>query len=645
MTDPARAAEAHEAGRLEEAAALYRQALVESPRSAALLNNLGAVLWQLGRADEAVECYRQAAEAAPEQAVPHFNLGEALLRTGRPAEALLPLRAAATLEPGLHAAWATLGEALLALRQPSAALAALRRAADDDGPTRRRTGDALQMLGRLEEALPYYAEALALAPRDAEAFYGQGRALLALERPAEALSAFRRCHDLAPGHAAAFHDQGKALFQLGCVEEAMSLFRRAAQDGATDVQDVARESLAIVAPGSPGEDNASILALRRDWASRLPCRSGARRPRRTSGPVRLGYVSAFFHRPNWMKPVWAMVNRHDRARFQVCLFADAPAGASFEGYRPHAEDRTHLTAGMSNEDVASRIAREEVDVLVDLNGFSAPRRLALFALRPAPAQAGWFNLYATSGMEALDVLIGDQHVLPPGDEERFYAERIARVPGSCLAFEVTHPAPDVTPPPYRSAGCFTFGCLASQYKLTTPVIAAWSEILNRAPGSRLLIRNATLGQESAREHLQSRFDACGIPPGRLLLEGPASHFEFLSTYGRIDLALDPFPYSGGTTTAEALWQGVPVVTYDPGRWAGRTTLSQLRAAGLDDFIAPSLEGYIALAARHASSPEPLEALRSGMRERLHTSPLCDVEKLTRSLEDVYLRLHEEHSGH
>ncbi len=645
MTDLVRrAAAAQQAGRLEEAAALLRQALKAMPGNASLLNNLGGVLDQLGRLGEAIPCYRQGAEAAPEQAVPHFNLGEALLRDGKPADALAPLRAAATLDPDLQPAWATLGEALMAVGRPSAALAALRRACAlkaDDGPSHRRLGDALQMLGRYEEALPHYAEAARLDAGDAEAWYGRGRALLALERPAEAVPAFDRCLAAAPGHAAAWHDKGKALFQLGCVEAAMPLLRRAAAEGPPDVQSLAWESLAVVIPGSPADDNASILACRREWARRHPSRPAGPRPVRRANPrLRVGYVSAYFHRPNWMKPVWAVVNRHDRARFQVRLFGDVPGVVPLDGYSPQPGDETHNTSGMSNEEVAALIARQKIDVLIDLNGFSVPRRLALFALRPAPVQAGWFNLYATSGLPGLDTLIGDDHVIPQG-EERFYTERIERVPGSYLTFEVSHAAPEFVPPPMLASGRVTIGCLASQYKITDDVVAAWCEILRGAPAAHLLLRNATLGRPESRAHLLARFAAGGVGPERLTLEGPAAHLEFLGTYGRIDFALDVFPYSGGTTTAEALWQGVPVVTFDPGRWAGRTSLSQLRAAGLEEFVAADRRGYVEMAVRLATSPDTaarLAALRSGMRSRLLGSPVCDAEALTRALEACYQRL-------
>ncbi|MCE9531147.1 MAG: tetratricopeptide repeat protein [Planctomycetes bacterium] len=638
-----RAAVMRQAGFLKEAESLYRQAIAKQPDSVSLLNNLGGVLDQLNRLAEAIVVYRRAAKLGPELVEPHFNLGEALLKAGKASEALAPLRAAATLDPGLQIAWATLGAAHLAIGEPTAAMGALRRAAElsaTDAVSRASLGDSLQILGRLEEALPWYAEAVDLHPALVSAWYGMGRALLATRQPAAAVAALDRGLENDSGHQAARHEKAKALFQLGCVEEAMALLRLVARDGPPAIQQLARENLAIIVPGNPDDDNASILETRREWAAHLPKRRALPRKRgNISSPLRIGYVSAYFDRANWMKPVWAVVNRHDRARFQVHLFADAPPDAKFPGYLRQAADCIHLTQELSNDDLAALITQNNIDVLIDLNGFSVPKRLGMFALRPAAVQAAWFNLYATSGLAGIDYIIGDAHVIPTG-EDRFFSERVHRVPGTYLAFSVDHPAPEPGPSPFRSTGRITIGSLASQYKITDQVVATWSEILQRCPKAHLLLRNAALDRPETRAHLLKRFSSRGIDTDRLTLEGRAPHFEFLATYDRIDFALDPFPYSGGTTTTEALWQGVPVITFDPGRWSGRTSLSLLRTAGLDEFIARDRQHYIELASTLATSPKSadrLAELRGTLRGQIQSSQACDTASLTTALEACYLR--------
>jgi len=274
---------------------------------------------------------------------------------------------------------------------------------------------------------------------------------------------------------------------------------------------------------------------------------------------------------------------------------------------------------------------------VDLSAYSAPERLPLFLQPVAPVTAAWFNLYATSGLPGLDYLIGDGMVLREGDD-RFYTERVLRLPLTYLAFAVTYPVPPVAGLPCL-AGCpLTFGSLVSQYKITPPVIAAWAEILERTPETRLLLANTALRSIHNRRYLQDRFAERGIAAERLLLEGPAPHGEFLQKYDRIDMALDAFPYNGGTTTTEAIWQGVPVLTFAGDRWASRTSQSLLQQTPLAPFVAGSLREYIEQAVRLAldpATPARLAALRAGMREALSASPSGNVSGLARAMERLF----------
>jgi len=257
--------------------------------------------------------------------------------------------------------------------------------------------------------------------------------------------------------------------------------------------------------------------------------------------------------------------------------------------------------------------------------------------RPAPVIVGWINMFATTGIDAFDYIIGDDAVIPPA-EERFYSERVLRVPGSYLAFNVLYPVPDVTPPPVLATGSLTFGCFCSQYKITDETIAAFSAILRGAPQAQLLLKNWTLADESSRAAVHARFGRHGIAAERVLMEGNAEHFAFLAAYERVDIALDAFPYSGGTTTMEALWQGVPVLTFNGDRWAGRTSRSILLAAGLDAWGLADRDAFVARAialARSPTTPAELAALRAAMRDRLASTPACDGVALCRGLEALY----------
>jgi protein O-GlcNAc transferase len=262
------------------------------------------------------------------------------------------------------------------------------------------------------------------------------------------------------------------------------------------------------------------------------------------------------------------------------------------------------------------------------------QRMPLFALRPAKVNVGWFNMFATTGMDAFDYLIGDRVVLAPGDEAD-YREKLIRLGGCYLAFEVGYPVPAVAALPSLNSGRFTYGTLASLYKLTPQVVAVWSRILEQTPTSRLLVRNQGLRSAANRRHLSEGFARHGIAADRLMLLGPTDHYQFLQTYDEIDLALDPWPYNGGTTTSEALWQGVPVASIRGDRWTSRVSASLLAAAGLSEFIAADAESLVKLAVAAAADPHRLAHLRAEMRERLRSSAACDSASLTRQLEGAY----------
>jgi predicted O-linked N-acetylglucosamine transferase (SPINDLY family) len=241
-------------------------------------------------------------------------------------------------------------------------------------------------------------------------------------------------------------------------------------------------------------------------------------------------------------------------------------------------------------------------------------------------------MYGTTGFPFVDVLISDEAALPSG-EERHYTERIHRVKHTYLPFHVFYETPPVVPPPRLKNGHITFGSLASAYKLTPQTLAAWSQILHAVPTARLLVRNAALDHESNRADLLARFADRQIPAQRLTLLGSAEHLEFLRTYDQIDIALDAFPYNGGTTTAEALWQGVPVLTINGDRWAGRTSRSILTAAGLSEWVAADSSSMVRTAVALAAAE--LAPARATQRARIAASPACDVVSLCRELELLY----------
>lgn len=508
-----------------------------------------------------------------------------------------------------------------------------------------RYSDALHLAGRLDEAIHAYEIALRLDAAATHSWYGLGCAHLAQREYGAATRALKRAVGLQPDAGLPNHTLAEALYQLGHVDAAIDHFQRASRAGIPALAEVARTNIACIIPGSSLADNASVLHARQEWATlkvkqiALPVSHQDVRPSK-GRKLRIGYLSAFFGARNWMKPVWALINHHDRAHFEVHMFCDGDNPSADSGYRDHPEDIIHVIRDLANEQAARVIADVGIDVLVDLNGYSFPGRLPLLMLRPAAVIVGWFNMFATTGVAAVDWLVGDIAVIPPS-EEPFYVERIHRLPGTYLAFEVLYPVPEVAPPPSltpRAKGQITFGCLGSQYKLTDAVLGAWARILKGAPASGLFIKNQALESASARADMLDRLARHGVDAARVRLEGHAEHFDFLRAYERIDIALDTFPYNGGTTTTEALWQGVPVLAFNGDRWAARTSRSLLLAAGLQDWVLPDAEAYVQHAIALAvdrTTPARLATLRAELRDRLRGSPACDSVGMCNAMEAFY----------
>jgi predicted O-linked N-acetylglucosamine transferase (SPINDLY family) len=635
-------------GNDDEAGASFERAIAlgDSPH---FCNNLGSLRKKQGRFDDAMAAYRRVLTQNPDFADAYFNLGSIYREKQEWDAAAECFQKAVRANPTDVEAWANLGQVLRILQRSEEAVQVFERAlafVPDNAELHCDLGDALRDLNQTAKAITEYTFAGHLNPNLARAWFSAGVLHNLQEEYAAALEYFEKALEIEPQWPAAQHDLGKALFNLGQVDEALHCFEKAV---AGDHPELPLSMIALIIPGSPQAGNQDILDARRTYAKYLPCpqpteRDVQRQPlnRKVHGgrPLRVGYVSSFFQFPNWMKPVWALMNHHDRGRFEVHLFSDAAASAVTHGYRPHPDDRFHDISGLSNEAAAECVVRAGIDVLVDLNGYSKMSRLGLFALRSAPVQAGWFNMYATTGVSTYDYLIGDAVVIPP-EEEKFYSEKILRVPGSYLTFEVGYPVPDVSDSPYREHGFVTFGCLASQYKVTREVVAAWSRILHRAPHSRLILKNAMMGSPGTQRYVRRLFDEEGVSPDRVRLEGPSDHYQFLKTYDEIDVALDTFPYNGGTTTTEAIWQGVPVITFWGDRWVARTSATILHAAKLGQFVARGVDDYVAKAvelATSASAAADLAERRGNMRTLIRDSPACDARSFARNIETLYTEI-------
>ena len=291
---------------------------------------------------------------------------------------------------------------------------------------------------------------------------------------------------------------------------------------------------------------------------------------------------------------------------------------------------------MSDQRPAEQIQADRIDVLFDLAGHTAHNRLLVFARKPAPIQITWIGYEGTTGLAAMDYLLADRYVIPEGSQG-YYRERVLRMPEGYLCYDPPAAAPPVGPLPSLQAGHVTFGSFNNPAKITPHVVAVWAEILRRLPTARLVLKYGWLGDKTVKQRYLDLFAAHDVAPHRLELLPSSSYSEYLATYQQVDVALDPFPFSGSATTCEALWMGVPVITCPMETFASRHSLSHLAGVGLTELVARDLDEYVELAVSLAGDLPRLAGLRAGLREQMAASPLCDGKRFATNLATI---LHE-----
>jgi len=297
-------------------------------------------------------------------------------------------------------------------------------------------------------------------------------------------------------------------------------------------------------------------------------------------------------------------------------------------------DVWRVIAGMSDDAVADLVRADAIDILVDLSGHTGENRLAVFARRAAPVQMTWAGYVGTTGLSAMDYLVSDGRESPVG-AERYCSEKIVRLPDCYVCYAPPEFSLPLEPLPALSNGYITFGCFNNLAKVTPDVVMLWARLLKELPTARIMLKAKAFEGREARRRYQAFFEENGINSDRVELLGGSPAKEMLNWYNRIDIALDPFPYSGGLTTMEALWMGVPVVTLGGTRFCSRHSVSHLTTVGLPELIASGEDEYLSIAVTLAQDQERLSIIRSGLRQRMAASPLCDGQRFTANLESAY----------
>lgn len=561
------------------------------------------------------------------------------------ADPTVALRAQLERQPDDIEAWCRLGSLLQSVGRDQEALNAFERALNVDSRHVVAVCAAAALAARLhahDRAIALYRSAVTLLPDQAAAILcNQGASHAALVQMPQAVACYEEAIRLQPGLAEAHYNLGCVLKDIGRIDEAEQAVRRAVELRADFHQ--AHSTLLCLYGLHRNHDQARLLEEHRRWSAQHA--SGfkplVRREEIDAAPDRrltIGYVSGDFCEHSvafFIEPVLA---RHDHQRFHIICYDNWPGEDAVNRRLRQYADEWRRISHLSDDEAAALIHRDKVDILVDLSGHTVGNRMLVFARRPAPIQATWFGYMCTTGLAAMDYRITDAYLDPPGASERFYTEKLVRI-HAAAAFSPAPASPAVNAPPSLQNGRVTFGSFNNYAKIDDEVIAAWARILNALPSSRLLL--VALGGDDAtvREDIEQRFARLGLAlangPGQLDVRGRTAFRGFLGALQEVDIALDPFPYSGGTTSLHTLWMGVPIIALEGDSELSRTTSGMLRGAGADALVAPSVDRYCDLAVALAGNAAELARWRSSLRQRMAASPMLSSDEVTRTLEAAY----------
>ncbi len=625
-------------GNNTEAIAAMQKAAELSPLDVYAHSNLGITLSDMGRLDEAETSLRQALKLQPDFAEAHCNLGTVYQEMGRLDEAEASHRRAIQINPAFAEAHYNLANALKARGRLNEAAASFRRVLQikpDHVQARSNLGITLNDLGRQNEAEASLRQALEASPGDASTHSNLGNTLQELGRLDEAEASYRRALQIDPELAEAHNNLGIILQDLGRLDEAETSFRRAL--AIKPDYDKAHSNLLFLLNYSPASAPAIGFAEARKYGERICSRATSRfttwscdvQPER----LKIGLVSGDLRNHPVGYFLENLLNHLDPAAFELIAYpTDHREDELTARIKPRFTAWKALT-GLSDEAAARLIHDDGVHILMDLSGHSRYNRLPVFAWKPAPVQVSWLGYFATTGVAEMDYLIADPWTLPE-TEEAYFTEKIWRMPETRLCFTPPEIPVEVASLPALAHGYVTFGCFNNLTKMNDAVVEVWSRILASVPESRLFLKSKQLKETSVRLHTIERFAAHGIEAHRLVLEGNETRDKYLAAYHRVDIALDPFPYPGGTTTVESLWMGVPVLNLAGQSFLFRQGAGFLMNAGLPEWIAVDKEDYVSRAARHAADLKSLSELRNGLRQQVLASPVMDGARFAVHFEAV-----------
>jgi len=621
-------------GALDQAERLTMDALEIQPDFSMAHHCLGLLFFDRGWFNQSEMAFRKAILLRDDYAEAHLSLGVLLKELGRFSECETSFQAAIKAQPEWADPYHCLGNLLWELGRYTQAETALReslRLKPDRFEVHNDLGICLHFLGRLDEAVASYRESLRLNPDFAEGLSNLGNTLRELKRFSEFEAVCREAIRIKPDFAPAYNNLGNALIDLGQLDESEAALRMAIEldPKMLDAHSNLLYTLSTQAICSPHR----FLAAANDF-SRAASSKGI--PPLLNWDVEypaekllVGFVSGDLRSHPVGYFLESFLRNLDDVNIEIIAYPTKPGADDLTLKLQSYINRWEPLYGLTDDVAAEKIRAHGVHILVDLAGHTSGNRLGIFALKPAPIQLSWLGWWATTGLPQIDFILGDPYVTPLAESHHFI-EKIWQLPETRFCFTPPIESIPVNELPAIQNHFVTFGCFNDLSKLGKPVIALWSRILCEKPNSKLFLKAKQLSDAALRQETIQRFKAHGIERSRLILEGWSDLSDYFKAYHRVDIALDPFPYPGGTTTAQSLWMGVPVLTIKGDRLLSHQGEGIVSSAGYPEWVAESAETFLKKAIEFSDDLNQLAEERRKMRSNVLHSPLCDAVKFSKN---------------
>lgn len=632
--------------RLDKALENYQKAVSLNPTLSEIFLNMGIVLQDLGNTDEAIASYHRVIEIRPDHFGAYNNLGLALQEEGNTDEAISCYRQAIQINPRFADAHNNLANTLKNKGQRDDAKSSYQQAIainPDFAEAFNNLGILLKEEGYLDDAIACYMRALEIKSDYVEAYSNLGAAYHAKGALGRAFSYYQKAIMIDSRYADAYNNLGNAFKDAGNLVKAESYFKLALEIKSDS--SVAFSNLLFTQHYDDTKSPEDVFSGHLKFAEHFEKPLIVNRIRTlnkavTDRKLRIGYVSPDFRTHSvayFLEPALAAHNHND---FEIFCYSDVIVPDSITNRIQGHTDSWLNIVGKSDEDVYNLVQEHQIDILVDLSGHTGNNRMLVFARKPAPVQLTWIGYPATTGLSAMDYKIVDSYTDPPGLTDHLYTEKLLRMPECFLCYLPPADSPDIIiDPPVPSEGHIHFGSFNNFSKVSPATVDMWARILQSVPDAVLVLKARCFADEQMRRYAEEMFSIRNIDADRIeLLSWVPSTHPHLDLYNRIDIALDTFPYNGTTTTCEALWMGVPVITLAGKAHASRVGASLLSNIGYQELVALTVEEYIDIAVRLAKDREKLRFLHATLRDNMAQSPLTAAKQFTANLEICYRKI-------